>query len=344
TAIQAGTLITTPVGSGPFRFVDWISGVRIRLDANLYYRGTEPHLGRLIFQVIPADVTRYVALQANTAQAADGLPNHYATIAASDPNLKVLWRPSINVGYLGMNRSHAPLGDVLVRQAIAHAINRQNIVASFFLTGDQVATQFLPPVIWGYDPSIVNYTYDPALARSLLTLAGYPNGITTTLAFRDVPRRPFPNISHAAQAIQSDLLAAGIHATLTVYESGVFLQKMANGELDLFLIGWIADYLHPDHFFSPILCDGYLAFGPRDDALCDQLAVTRATLTFAQQISQYQWASRRVHDTLPLLPVGHGRVILITRWDVLGLQPSPMGIEAFKGVYFGRLYLPLIRK
>ena len=115
------------------------------------------------------------------------------TAAGSDPRLRVFWRPSTNVGYLGINRAHSPLGNLLVRQAIAHAVNRAQIVANYYPDGTEFDSQFLPSGIWGRDPSITNYTYDPALARSLLTQAGFPHGFTTTLSYRDVVRGYLPN-------------------------------------------------------------------------------------------------------------------------------------------------------
>jgi ABC-type oligopeptide transport system substrate-binding subunit len=119
-----------------------------------------------------------------------------------------------------------------------------------------------------------------------------------------------------------------------------------NGELDLYLLGWGADYLHPDNFFNPILCDGYLAFGPKDNILCDQVQASLAEFNFNNQLTQYQWASRRVYDTLPLLPLAHTRSALVIRREIFGLSASPMATEAYKDATFATawVYLPLIRK
>jgi len=287
---------------------------------------------------------RLAALQNNAVQSADSFSPSELAAAGSDPNLRVLWRPSTALGYLGINRAHAPLGNPQVRQAIAHAIRQQNLINNFYLPGTEVATQFLPSGIWGRDPGIAGYTYDPALARSLLAQAGFPNGFTTTLAYREVFRQYLPNPSITAQVIAADLRSVGITVTLVVYESGTFLTKAANGELDLFLLGWGADYLHPDNFFNPILCEGYLAFGPKDDTLCTQVQATLAELNFGNQLAQYQWSSRRVSDTLPLLPLAHSRSAVVVRSNVAGLLPSPISAEAYRGVFFVNVYLPLILK
>ncbi len=258
----------------------------------------------------------------------------------------MLWRPSANVGYLGINRAHSPLGNLQVRQAIAHAVNRAQIIANFYPGGTEFDSHFLPSGIWGRDPGITNYPYDPALARSLLTQAGFPHGFTTTLAYRDVPRGYLPHPAQTAQVIAANLQAVGITPTIIVYESGTFLEKVANGELDLYLLGWGADYVHPDHFFNPILCDGYLAFGPKDNALCSQVQASLAEFNFNNQLAQYQWASLRVYATLPLLPLAHTRTALVTRREIAGLSASPIANEAYKDATFAPawVYLPLVRK
>jgi peptide/nickel transport system substrate-binding protein len=345
-AIQAGTLVTTPVGSGPFMFVERIPGDQVLLQANADYWNSPPHVATLTFKVITSTADQLTALQSNSVQSAHNLGPDEISAANSDPRLRMLWRPSANVGYLGINRAHSPLGNLQVRQAIAHAINRAQIIANFFPDGTEFDSQFLPSGIWGRDLSLTNYTYDPALARSLLTQAGFPHGFTTTLSYRDVVRGYLPNPAQTAAAVAADLQAVGITTTITVYESGVFLDMVRNGELDLYLLGWGADYLHPDNFFNPILCDGYLAFGPKDNILCDQVQASLAEFNFNNQLTQYQWASRRVYDTLPLLPLAHTRSALVIRREIFGLSASPMATEAYKDATFATawVYLPLIRK
>jgi peptide/nickel transport system substrate-binding protein len=345
-AIQAGTLAVTPVGSGPFRFVAWIPGDHIQLQANAGYWGSPPHVSTLTFKVIAGPAAQLAALQANAVHSAYNLGPDEISAAGSDPRLRVLWRPSANIGYLGINRAHLPLDNLQVRQAIAHAVNRAQIIANDYPDGTELDSQFLPSGIWGRDPGITDYTYDPALARSLLTQAGFPHGFATTLAYRDVVRDYLPHAAQTVEAIATDLRAVGITITINVIESGTFLDMLNNGELDLYLFGWGADYLHPDNFFTPILCAGYLAFGPKDDALCSQVQASLAEFNFNNQLAQYQWASLRVYATLPLLPLAHTRTALVTRREIVGISVSPIANEAYKDATFATawVYLPLIRK
>jgi peptide/nickel transport system substrate-binding protein len=345
-AIQSGTLAVTPVGSGPFTFVQWTPGDHIQLRANAGYWSSPPHVSTLTFKVIASPADQLAALQSNAVHSAHSLGPDEISAAESDPRLRAFWRPSTNVGYLGINRAHTPLDNLLVRQAIAHAVNRAQIAANDYLAGTELDSQVLPSGIWGRDPGIADYAYNPVLARSLLAQAGFPHGLTTTLAYRDVMRDYLPHPAPIAEAIQTDLQAVGITTTLDVIESGVFLDMLRNGELDLYLFGWDADYVHPDDFFNPILCDGYLAFGPKDNALCNQVQASLAEFNFNSQLTQYQWASRRVYATLPLLPLAHTRTALVTRREIVGLSASPLANEAYKGAMFATawVYLPLVRK
>lgn len=323
-AIRAGTLTSAPVGAGPFRFVERTSGDRVQLEANANYWRGAPHSQNLAFRVIPSSTDRLSALKAGAVQVADN-----AVGATADPELRILTRNLLNVSYLSINRGHTPLDNLLVRQAIAHAVHKGRILAAGYPGGTQAADQFLPRGLWGRDPTIVDYDYNPDRARSLLAQAGYTTGITTTLSYRPMARGYMPDPRAVAQTLKTDMEAAGIHLVLTEYDSPTFLDKVYAGELDLFLFGWGADTPHPGNFFAPHFCRP-AGLGPIDDELCNQLAIARTTLDLGDQEAIYQWASRRVHEAVPLVPLANGSSGLTTRFDVVGVVASPLGLESYK--------------
>ena len=335
TALQAGTLETNPIGSGPFKFDQRAMGDSIHLVANPAYWGEAPQLGMLNFKVIADDASRLTALQNNSVQVASDLDASYAVTATADANLRVMWRPSLNTSYLGINRGHGALSHILVREAIAAAINRTALVDNYFAPGTAYTRDFVSPGIWGYGPSAGAYPYDPQQARDLLTLAGYPNGFTTTLGYRNVPRPYLPDPAGAAAAIQADLQAVGITVTVIDYESGIFLNKVRDGSLDLFLLGWIADHPHPDNFLTPHFCapGAYGSLGPVDTTLCNMIASARADLKFASQLAKYQAISDYLRRETPVLPLAHGQTALVARREVAGLVPSPSSMEDYRAAY-----------
>lgn len=336
TAIQAGTLATTPVGTGPFKFVEWVTGDHIRLTGNTAYWGDGPYLETLTFQVIADEASRFAAVRSNAVQGIGDISWSYVPAAASDPHLRVVWKPSLNVGYLGINRGHSPLDNSLVRQAIAHAINKQAIVDNYYnieADGGQVAGQLLPPTVWGYNTDLTDYAYDPGRSRSLLAQAGYANGLTTTLWIMSVARPYFPRPSDVGFSIQADLQTVGITATLVMTSWSAHLAEVNSGKADLFMLGWTGDSGHPDNFFSPLICDNYRRYGPRDDTLCDQLQAAREESDFDTWVGLYEQIGQQVHDTLPLAPIAHTRTPLILRDNVVGLVPAVLGAHSFQQVF-----------
>lgn len=311
-AIQAGTLATVPVGSGPYKFVTWQTDQYIDLAANEKWVPM-PKLGQLRFQIIPLPEDRLAALRSGQAHASTGLDFLLDDIDTTG-SLRVEWHPSSDTGYLGLNRGHSPLDKKLVRQAIAHAVNRKEIVKNYYAPGDIVAQDLLPPQLWGADPNLEDYTYDPQKAVNLLAQAGYPNGFTITLSFRDVFRSYLPNPAATAAAIASDLEVAGIEVTVEQLESAAFVDKLYAGELELFLLGWGIDYPHPHNMFEGMLCVDY--FGPRDDELCDTLEDSTRAATQAEAEALIHQVSRRAQETVPVLPLVHSRPSLVIYRDL----------------------------
>lgn len=327
------TLSTQPVGSGPFKFANWAANDHIELIANPLYHGRAPQLSLLTFKITPDETARLVALQANQVQVAVDMNATLATTLITDANLRLLWRPSLNIGYLGINRAHGPLGNTLVRQAIAHAIDKTALIANHYAPGTERLTQYLPPNLPGFNATLSDYTYDPTLARSLLTQAGYPHGLTTTLALRNVSRIYLPDPVAAANAIAAELHAVGITATVLISESSAFLNAVRSGQTDLFLLGWGADYPNAENFFGPVLCDGYLAYGAKDTGLCNLIDQARATTDYLTQLTIYRAASEWVQDTLPVVPLARGQTLIVARREVAALWPSGMGTESYKDTY-----------
>lgn len=330
TAISSGSLSSHPVGSGPFKFLEWVSNDHINLEANPSYWNGTPGLDSLSFQVITDNTDRYSALQTGYIHSVGDLPNNYALLSATNPELQLLWHPSTGVGYLGINGSHTPLDNLLVRQAIAHAIDWQNLLSDHYTYGDLLANQFLSSGIWGYNPTLSAYTYDPALSITLLTDAGYSSGFSTTLAYRSVYRQYLPNPAETAAAIKSYLDAIGIQTTVIEYDSGTFIDKVYNGDLDLFLLGWYADYPHPDNFYAYHFCSGERSLGPEDSLLCAAIEQALSETDSSQQMSDYYSIAETIHNSIPLVSIVHPRTALLIHKTVSGLVASPMGLEEYR--------------
>jgi ABC-type transport system substrate-binding protein len=168
---------TGAVGTGPFKFVEWIEGDSITIEPNADYWGGAPAVN-VIYRVIADDSARFLALQAGDIQGLEQAVVEDLAAAELSDSLYVITRPALNTGYLAFSYRIKEFQNPLVREAVAHAINRQGLVENFYGEYGEVATNFLPPLIWGHNDAIEDWTYDPELSRQLLAEAGFPDGLS----------------------------------------------------------------------------------------------------------------------------------------------------------------------
>src|SRR5690606_638333 len=204
-----------PVGTGPFMLADpsdWERGSQLTLTRNDDYWGEPAKLERLIFTVIPDGPARRQALEAGDI---DG----YDLVAPADlgaleqAGFQILYRPAFNVAYVGFQQNTPPLDNLKIRQAIAHAINRENLVRTNYPEGSQVATQFMPPELFGYAEDVPTYEYDPELAKQLIAESGETNLDIEFWYPTDVSRPYMPNAEANWELIRTDLEAVGFTIT-----------------------------------------------------------------------------------------------------------------------------------
>ena len=226
-----------PVGTGPFKFVEWVKDDHITVEANKEYWRGAPKLDKVIYRVITDPSARLLAIQAGEIQGMEFPDPASLDSIEADSNLQLLTQPGMNVGYLAMNNGYGyndtnkngmhdanepwvktpgyfePFTNKSVRQAVNYAINKTSIVKNLYKGTAIVAKNGMPPFMLGYNDAIVDYPYNPVKARELLTEAGYPNGFNTTLWVMPVSRPYMFDPSKIGEAIQSYLEAVNIHVT-----------------------------------------------------------------------------------------------------------------------------------
>lgn len=328
-----------PVGTGPFKFVEWIKDDRIVLEANSEYWDGRPYLDRLIFRSIPDNTTRLFELQAGTIDVMVFPNPEDVPLIEADPGFKVLRQPGMNVGYLAMHTGKKPFDDVRVRQAINHAINKKAIVDTIYEGLGTIAKNPLPPVVWGYNDQIQDYEYNPDKAKALLKEAGYSNGFKTTLWAMPVPRPYNPNGQKVAEVIQADLQKVGIQARIISYEWGTYLEKTDHGEHDMALLGWTGDNGDPDNFLY-VLLDKDNAKVPatniafyKNDQVHDLLIQAKETFDPKEREKLYQEAQIIIHQDAPWVPLAHSMVVVITKATVHNYKIHPVGDWLYRKVW-----------
>ncbi|MBC7263888.1 MAG: ABC transporter substrate-binding protein [Chloroflexi bacterium] len=326
-----GDLFKNPVGTGPYKFVEWVPGDHVTLEAWDGYWGTKAKTKTLVFRPIKEPPARLLELQAGTIDVVMDLAPDDVAAAQQDPNIEVGVRPAFNVGYLGINRAHKPFDNVKVRQAIAHAIDKASITKALYASAEP-ASQFIPPAVFGHSKDLKDWPYDPAKAKALLAEAGYPDGFETTLAVMPVSRKYFPVPDKIGQAIQANLAAVGIKAKIVQYDWGTYLDKAAAGEFDLFMLGWMADYPDPTNFLDVFFGVGAdNSFGdPKDfPELLDLLQKAGSTTDLAERQRLYDQANAFIHENVPAVPIANAGGPMAWSKAVQGLLPSPLAQEDY---------------
>jgi len=335
-----------PVGTGPFKFESWDRGNgEVTIVRNDDYWGDAPALDEIIIRTIPDGNTRRQELQAGSIDGFDFVaPADYQSL--EDDGFQVLVRDPFNILYLGMNGGNVPnsganpaLQDPRVRQAIAHAIDRQTIVDSLLPDGAEEATQFMPPTVDGWADDVTTYDYDPERSKALLAEAGATG---TTLRFfypTDVSRPYLPDPAAMFQVISQNLTDAGFTVQPTALPwNPDYLNAVQAGGADIHLLGWTGDYNDAYNFIGTFFAEAannqasaeFGAFSAPE--IFAALAAADAEPDPANRTEMYQEANRLIMEYLPGVPISHSPPALVVAENVQGLEPSPLTAEVFSTV------------
>jgi peptide/nickel transport system substrate-binding protein len=335
-----------PVGTGPFKFESWDRGNgEVTIVRNDDYWGDAASLDEIIFRTISDGNTRRQELEAGSIDGFDFVsPADYQSL--EDSGFQVLVRDPFNILYLGMNGGNVPnsganpaLKDVRVRQAIAHAIDRETIVNSLLPEGAEQAIEFMPPTVDGWADDVTTYEYDPERSKALLAEAGATG---TTLRFfypTDVSRPYLPDPAAMFQVISQNLTDAGFTVQPTALPwNPDYLNAVQAGQADIHLLGWTGDYNDAYNFIGTFFAEAsndqasaeFGAFSAPD--IFAALAEADAEPDPANRTEMYQEANRLIMDYLPGVPISHSPPALVVAENVQGLEPSPLTAEVFSTV------------
>ncbi len=226
------------VGTGPFKFVEWVHGDHLTMVRNDDYWGGKPYLDQIVVKTVKEDSARVMMLQSGDAHLIVRIPSEDIPRLEKDPNLKLDSTETLRCLYLQVNCAKKPFTDVRIRQAIAHAIDKESIVKNIYQGRALVAQNIVAPLTTGYIP-IKGLSYDPARAKKLLADAGYPNGLKAKFW---TPQGRYPKDFEMAQAIQQQLKKVGIDCTLDTMEWAAYLtatrKPAETNDSELFILGW----------------------------------------------------------------------------------------------------------
>ena len=321
-----------PIGSGPYVLREWLRDDHITLDANPSYSGPlpRPRVQTVVIRDIPDQATSVLSIQKGELSMLTDVRSDDAAMLGAERDIAIVRQPSNNLAYVAMNIEKKPFDNVLVRRAVAMAIDIPAILRALYGPGTIPGDNWTPPGMLGENPRVKIWPHDVAGAKRLLAQAGFPHGFATTLFLPTTPRPYMPDPQRLAEAIQADLREAGIAVTLEPLEFGVFLAKIQNGEHPMCLIGWSGDNGDPDNFYYPLL-DQDSAVKPfaqnyafwRDPVFHRLMLAGQRSVNEAERRKIYQQAAQLVHDQVPAIPLLHTPVPLALRTSVHGFVASP---------------------
>jgi ABC-type transport system substrate-binding protein len=249
----------SPVGTGPFKFKQWVTDDRLILERNPNYFETGadgkplPYLDGFVGRFVPDPTVALVDMRAGAVQLVEWLPTKDAAAVKADPNLVLYELPWAGQNYfkVGFNAKASPFNDVRVRQAALMGIDRAGMAKALgFGVGVPHYYPFWLPRTLGYDETVTKNEYNPAKVKELLTAAGYPNGVSIEL--KVISREPENTIGEFAQQMWS---AVGIKTKLVSLERLAWIDAVrANNFQAAFWRGVFQTVVDPDVLKTRIKC------------------------------------------------------------------------------------------
>ncbi|MFC6285236.1 ABC transporter substrate-binding protein [Nocardioides sp. GCM10027113] len=336
---SAGNVNTTeystahPTGTGPFQFESWDRGNRITLARFDDYWGEKALVDKAVVVAIDDPKARATAVETGEVDGAD-LIGPADVVPLEEAGMQILAREPFTVLYLGMNQKTPLLKDIKVRQAIAHAIDKEAVAAASLPEGADLATQFMPDSVVGWSDEVTQYEYDPEKAKQLLKEAG-ADGATLDFNYpTDVSRPYMPSPEDTFNVLRSQLEAVGlkIKPVADVWSPDYLDRVTGSADHDLHLLGWTGDYNDSDNFVGVFFGTETAEFGFKNEELFDKLAQARGVPTIEEQTPLYEEINQDVMDFLPAVPIAHPAPSLAFGPDVEGYVTSPVNDEVWNTV------------
>jgi peptide/nickel transport system substrate-binding protein len=318
-----------PVGSGPFRWVEWKPGERIVLAAFPDYWEGAPALRRVVFRIVPNETTRLLEARRGAIDLLwNNIPPYAVAFLREAPGLAVTTRPGITYQYLGFNLDDPVLRDVRVRRAIAHAVDRGRIIRALLLGFARPAATLLAPENWAHADGMADYPHDPALARRLLDEAGRPvraDGTRFALSYKTSTDR---QAIEMAELVAEDLAAVGIRVERRSFEWGTFYGDIKAGSFQLYSLRWVGitdpdqlHYIFHSASVPPAGANRGRYANPEVDRL---LEASRRELDPGRRRALLVEAQRRIAEDCPLVSLWYPD-------DIFALSRRFEGFEAYPG-------------
>jgi peptide/nickel transport system substrate-binding protein len=321
-----------PVGTGPFKYVEWKTGEYAKLERHADYWGEKAKLDKVTFRPIPDANTRMAELESGGIDYLMQIPFEEIASVKQAGKFDVQVVDAINISYMAYNTQKAPLNDANLRRAMNYAVNKQEIFDTIYAGLGAVAVTPLNPSNWAHNPNVEPYKYDPAKAKELLAKSAY-KGEPLELAFNQATETP--KVAERIQAQVKENL--GINLVLKPMEWGAFLTYIRGGDQhQMFLLGWSGN-ADPDGILYPLFhSKNFGAAGNRaffkNDKVDELLLKAQTTVKQDDRKPLYLDAQKIILDEAPWAPLRHGIHSAGLSKKVQGFKIHPLNRQLFHNV------------
>jgi peptide/nickel transport system substrate-binding protein len=331
---------THPIGSGPFVIDRWEPGVGLELKPNPYYWRGPPKLKRISYRIIPDQNTLLTGVRSHDIDFYFDAPEAQYALLKGTAGVRVTARPNQNFEHIEFNCAKPPLDDARVREAIAYAIDWQELAEKVYLGIDIPGFGDTPPTSWAFDSSVKQYPHDLDKAKALLAQAGWTPGADGILQKNGQPFRisittvtGIPTRAKVEQVVQADLKDVGIALDIRNYHANIlfatygFNGVLSRGKFDMSLFAWSYSVPDPDDTQTlgpdqlPPIGTNYTFYA--DKVIGDAQEGGRVNYDRATRTKFYDVLQHHVHDVIPRHTIVWRANIDAVNTDMKNFKPAP---------------------
>lgn len=330
-----------PVGTGPYKFHEWLPGERLILKKNRDYWDGAPEVEEVLFLPVVDSTARQLRLRKGAVHLATALSPQGVEGLRDRASVKVVEQAGLNVAFLALNNRVPQLEKVEVRRAIRYAVDRAALVRGLYYGLADTTETALPKAVWGrWEPA--EPSYDPEAGRRLMSELGYSrdNPLKIEFWYMAVPRSYLPEPKATAEAIARMLEDVYIECDLQSVDWGVYLDRVGKGEHQMALAGWIGDHGDPDNYFSFIFgganidetVGGTNVLFYSTEKVDHLIGQARKEIHREKRVKAYQEIQKEIYEDAPWLPLAHARQVVGAHPRLEGYNLHPTGLVLLHGL------------
>lgn len=294
------------IGTGPFRFKDWIVNDSCTLVAFKDYFKGKPSMDEIVMQVVPDPNTQRIMFETAKLDVLD-LDNARSQVPYFVESAKwknqIVSGPRVGIYYYAINQNIKPFEDVRVRKAMQLAIDRKTLLDKLFNGRGSLENGIFPRGLVGYNPALPAIPYDPKQAKELLAKAGYPAGFEMEIA----QVTDSPSTLKINEAVQAMLGQVGIKVKITQMDSAAYFATRRQGKLPMYESDWSADFNDPDNFIYTFFSEKNTvarSYNYKNQPVMDRVEEARVMVDQTKRLKLYQDLEKTiVHEDAAWIPL-----------------------------------------